>query len=363
MRNTSAHTRYERVSKMSSDSLLVRVNTPQSDEDRLKHIELMKIYTTLQKKVLDLEVELKRTKTAQQIKNNGLERRVKKLEKKHMSRTHKLKRLYKVGLTARVISSFDDEALDKEDAFKQERIDKIDADEVISLVSTYDDELQDECIEYVVTTAIADIPVSAAEAIVTTTPTITAESTKTNVEVTQASKRKGVMIQELEETTTIKTASSQQPLTAEKRNKPPTKAQQRRIMSTYLKNMDGWKLSALKNKSFAEIKELFAKAMKRINNFIDFKTKLVEVSKRKDEAEETQESSSKRVGDEIDQETSKKQNVDDDKESAKLKKCFEILPDDGDDVTIDVIPLSSKPPIIVDYKIYKKGTKTISKFP
>nr|GEV62527.1 hypothetical protein [Tanacetum cinerariifolium] len=52
---------------------------------------------------------------------------------------------------------------------------------------------------------------SAADTIVTTAPTITTESTKTNVEVTLASKRKGVMIQEPEETTTTKTASSQQP--------------------------------------------------------------------------------------------------------------------------------------------------------
>nr|GEZ20730.1 hypothetical protein [Tanacetum cinerariifolium] len=67
-----------------------------------------------------------------------------------------------------------------------------------------------------VTTTIADIPVSAAETIVTTAPTITAESTKTNVEVIQAPKRKGVMIQEPEETTTTKTASSQQPQVQDK---------------------------------------------------------------------------------------------------------------------------------------------------
>nr|GFC03536.1 hypothetical protein [Tanacetum cinerariifolium] len=95
-----------------------RVNIPQSDKDRLKHIKLMKICTILQNKVLNLEDELKRTKTAQQTKIDGLERKVKKLEKKYMSRTHKLKRLYKVGLTDMVISSSDDEALDKEDTSK-----------------------------------------------------------------------------------------------------------------------------------------------------------------------------------------------------------------------------------------------------
>nr|GEX98982.1 hypothetical protein [Tanacetum cinerariifolium] len=145
--------------------------------------------------------------------------------------------------------------------------------------------------------------------------------------------------------------------TAKKRNKPPTKAQQRSIISTYLKNMDGWKPRALKNKSFAEIKELFDKSMKRINNFIDFRTKLVEVSTKKDKAETTQESSSKRARDELDQERSKKQKVEDDKEFEELKKCLEIIPDDGDKVTIDATPLSSKSPTIVDYKIYKEEKK------
>ncbi|GJU79287.1 hypothetical protein Tco_1276357 [Tanacetum coccineum] len=49
----------------------------------------------------------------------------------------------------------------------------------------------------------------------------------------------------------------------EKRNRPPTKAQQRSIMYTYLKNMVGWNPKDLKNKSFTNIQELFDKAMKR----------------------------------------------------------------------------------------------------
>nr|GEW10358.1 hypothetical protein [Tanacetum cinerariifolium] len=71
--------------------------------------------------------------------------------------------------------------------------------------------------------------------------------------------------------------------TAEKRNKPPTKAQQGSIMSTYLKNMGGWKPIDLKNKYFHEIKELFDNVIKRINNFIDFRSELVEVRTKKDE--------------------------------------------------------------------------------
>nr|GEX18396.1 hypothetical protein [Tanacetum cinerariifolium] len=51
------------------------------------------------------------------------------------------------------------------------------------------------------------------------------------------------------------------------------------------------------------------------------------------------------------------QKVKDDKEFKELKKCLEIISDDGDDVTIDATPLSSKSLTIVDYKIYKERKK------
>ncbi|GJR73479.1 hypothetical protein Tco_0085844 [Tanacetum coccineum] len=134
MGDTTARTRFESVSKHSNDSLLARGNTLRSDEDRLKLDELMALCTTLQNRVLDLE----KTKTTQHNEIASLKRRVKKLEKKNRSRTHKLKRLYKVGLTARVESSRDEESLG-EDASKQGRINAIDADEEITLVSVQDD--------------------------------------------------------------------------------------------------------------------------------------------------------------------------------------------------------------------------------
>ncbi|GJX18605.1 hypothetical protein Tco_0221282 [Tanacetum coccineum] len=126
--DTIAQTRFENVSKHSNDSLLARGNTLQSDEDRLKLDELMKLCTTLQNMVLDLE----KTKTTQHNEMTSLKRRVKKLEKKDRSRTYRLKRLYKVGLTSRVESSDNEESLG-EDASKQGRIDVIDADEEITL--------------------------------------------------------------------------------------------------------------------------------------------------------------------------------------------------------------------------------------
>nr|GFA40532.1 hypothetical protein [Tanacetum cinerariifolium] len=86
-------------------------------------------------RVLDLE----KTKTTKFNEIASLKRRVKKLEKRNRSRTHGLKRLYKVGLSARVESYGDEESLG-EDASKQGRmIDAIDADEKITLVNVHDD--------------------------------------------------------------------------------------------------------------------------------------------------------------------------------------------------------------------------------
>ncbi|GJS12165.1 hypothetical protein Tco_0368961 [Tanacetum coccineum] len=99
----------------------------------------------------------------------------------------------------------------------------------------------------------------------------------------------------------------------EKRNKPPTKAQQRSIMTTYLKNMAGWRPKDLKNKNFTEVQKLFDKAMKRVNTFVDMDTELVGGSEGRAEGSETraEESSSKRAGDELKQERIKKQKTDD----------------------------------------------------
>nr|GFB66914.1 hypothetical protein [Tanacetum cinerariifolium] len=98
--------------------------------------------------------------------------------------------------------------------------------------------------------------------------------------------------------------------------------------------------------------------MKKVNTFVDFRTELMEESLKKVEAKITQEGSLKRTGDDLEQERSKKQKVEDDKESEELKKCLEIIPDDGDDVTIGATPFSSKSPTNDDYKIYQEGKKS-----
>ncbi|GKF00448.1 hypothetical protein Tco_0023798, partial [Tanacetum coccineum] len=135
MGDTIAQTRFENVSKLSNDSLLTRGNTLRSDEDSLKLKEFIELYTNLQIKVLDLE----KTNTTQQNEIASLKRRVKKLKQKKRSRTHGRKRLYKVGLSARVESSGDKEDLGEDTSKQERRINAIDADDEISLVSVQDD--------------------------------------------------------------------------------------------------------------------------------------------------------------------------------------------------------------------------------
>ncbi|GJR41005.1 hypothetical protein Tco_1216689 [Tanacetum coccineum] len=120
----------------------------------------------------------------------------------------------------------------------------------------------------------------------------------------------------------------------EKRNRPPTRAQQRNIMCTYLKNMAGWKPKDLKNK-----------------------TELVEgteMEESSNKAEVMEESSSKRERDKLQQESTKKQKMDDDQERVELQSLINVIPDE-EEVSVDAIPLVTKPPSIIDWKIVKEG--------
>nr|GEU64725.1 hypothetical protein [Tanacetum cinerariifolium] len=90
----------------------------------------------------------------------------------------------------------------------------------------------------------------------------------------------------------------------------------------------------------------------------------VKESLKKNQAKVT-EGSSKRAGKELEQESSKKRKVAEqeqakvaDDDTAKLKRCLKIVPEDDDVVAIKAKPLSSKSPTIVDYKIYRKGMKS-----
>nr|GFA66362.1 hypothetical protein [Tanacetum cinerariifolium] len=309
-----------------------------SGEDSIQLKELMEICTNLQKRVLELET----TKTNQSMEIDSLKRRVKKLVKKQGSRTQKLKRLYKVGLGARVESSNEEQSLGEEDASKQGRnIADIDAYAKTTLVNktAKDQESADKEVDAAqdqvsaaTTTTAKDLTVDdntlakALEALktskpktrgmvvrdhkeqsltITTTPTSVADSTRPKARGIVMQEPKRLQAEEQEQLTDDEEAKLFMELlekrmkffaakrAKERRNRPPTKAQQRILMCTYLNNMDG--------------------------------------SQKK---------------------------VDDDQEATELKKCFEIVPDDEDDVNINATPLSSVSSTIIEYKIHKEGRKS-----
>nr|GEV81108.1 retrotransposon protein, putative, unclassified [Tanacetum cinerariifolium] len=270
-----------------------------------------------------LLLRLENTKTTQAFEIDSLKRRVKKLEKKQRSRTHKLKRLYKVGLTARVDSSKDEQSLG-EDASKQGRkINNINANEGITLV--------DETIENQErfndqdNTAMFDAykDLQGKEVIVEQEPKI-----------------RGIVVREQKEpsesrtTTTISSKKSQD--------------NGKRIMveePVKLKKKDQILLDeevALKLQAKINEEERLARERERAQQELEANITLIETW---NDVQAKTDGSSKRSDTELEQESSKKEKIDDDKETAELKQLVKIIPDE-EGVAIVAIPLAVKPPSI-----------------
>nr|GEV10451.1 putative ribonuclease H-like domain-containing protein [Tanacetum cinerariifolium] len=262
--------RPERLSNLPNEPPLGEGNTSRSGEGSMQLLELMDIYTKLLNKVTTLEDELKSTKAVYNKALITLTKRVKKLEKKLK---HKRKR-------AVIDSSKDEEAsLDQEDSPKQEMmIEEIDEDENIKLVKINDG-------EETLAETLVSIKKSATKDKV---KAIMQESEPSNKikkkEMMQISLDEEIAQRMLEEERESLSIEEKLRLLTEfidkrkkilaakraeqKRNKPPTQAQQRTYMSNYIKNMRGYTLKQLKQYSFEEIKMLFDQTMESIRNFV-----------------------------------------------------------------------------------------------
>ncbi|GJZ80589.1 hypothetical protein Tco_0645583, partial [Tanacetum coccineum] len=408
----------------------------------------MALCTTLQSRVLALET----TKTTQANEIASLKRRVKKLKQKKRSRTHGLKRLYKVGSSRRVESS------DDEDMFG---VNDLDGDEVIvesvDVVNTAEEtrSVVEEVTTVTIlvsaattTTTITDVEMTLAQALAelksakpkadkvviqepeqgTTTLTLTTTTDATTIiSVSTRPRAKGLVIHKQEQVPTP-TVSSQQPSQVKVQDKGKGKMVEpepiKKMSKKELLRLDEkltFKLQAeeeeeerLAREKAQQVKEaniawddvqakidahyqlaqrlqaqeqdeltdeekarLFVQFLEQRRKHFAAKraeekrnrpptraqqrsiiTKLVEESSKKEEPEIAHESSLKRPREELEQESSKKQKLEEDKESEELNQCLEIIPDDGDYVTINATPLSTKSPIIIDYKIYKEGKKS-----
>ncbi|GKB24400.1 hypothetical protein Tco_0863801 [Tanacetum coccineum] len=416
MGDTIAQTRFENISKTSNDSLLAGVNTPRSDKDRLKLNELMEFCTKLQQRVLDLE----NTKTAQAQEITSLKLRVNNLgdqedASKQGRKIDDINKYAEITLVDETQGSVDEATLAQalaalKSAKVQEKANVVkEPSESITKTPTLTTTTAATTITAVSTRPKAKGLVIHEEE-QATTPTVSSQQPS---QVKSQVKGKGIMVEEpvkmkkkdqisLNEELAFKLQAEEEEeeerLTKEKaqqikeakivawdnvqvmidddyqmaqqmqaeeqgkliieeksklfvqlikvrkkhfaamraqemRNKPPTKVQKRNTMSTYLKNMARYKHNQLKNKSFDDIQKLFDKAMKRVNTFVDMDIELMEGSEVRAEGSATR------------------------TEGSELQRLIEVVPE-KEEIAIDVIPLETKPPSIVDYKIHKEGKKT-----
>ncbi|GJX94379.1 hypothetical protein Tco_0348965 [Tanacetum coccineum] len=362
-------------------------------------------------------IDLENTKTAQAQKITSLKKRVKKLERKKKARTRGLKRLYKVGLSARIDSSDDEASLgDQKDASKQGRkIHDIDANEDITLKNVHDADMFG---------ALAELKSTKPKAVTTAAiTTITAvirpkakglviqEQEQASTPITSSKdKGKGIMVEEplkmkmkdqvlFDEQEAIRLQAQfdkEERIAREKEEVNATliaqwnniqdkvetdyelaqrlqTEEQEKFYDEQLERRKKGEMdhplicsqrsimcTYLKNMVGWKPKELKTKSFANVQELFHKVMKRVNTfvymnTELVGGSEVREESSSKRAGDELELELSKKQKVDDDKETEELKQCMEIISDDGDDVTIEATPLSIKSPTIVDYKIYKEG--------
>ncbi|GKB33592.1 hypothetical protein Tco_0872993 [Tanacetum coccineum] len=299
MGDTIAQTRFENVSKQSNDSLIARGNTLRSDEDSLKLNELMELCTTLQKKVLDLE----KTKNTQANEIDSLKRKVKNLEKKDRSRTHKLKRLYKG------------------------RINAINADEDITLVNVQDDAdnemfdvnaLNGEEVfvagqnENVVEEVVDVVQVSTAATTVTiTTEEITLAQALADLKSTKP-KAKGI-------------AFESQPT----KKKDQIMLDEEIALKLQAEIDEEERIARVEEEKIDESNIAWDDIQAKVNADYQLAERL--------QAEEQEE--------ELKQESTKKQKVDEDKDTTELQNLMEVIPDE-EEVAIDAVPLATKPPTI-----------------
>ncbi|GJV22873.1 hypothetical protein Tco_1375568 [Tanacetum coccineum] len=158
----------------------------------------------------------------------------------------------------------------------------------------------------------------------------------------------------------------------EKRSKPMTQAQQRDYMSTFIKNQSTWKMAQLKKLTFKELKSEFEKLVKSLESCVPLKINErvkrqgvqleQELSKKhkvvvEDTAEEKIEESVKKKGKRKKQIAKKGINIDktaqveaEDEKEAFMKDKVKDASSEFED-GIDVIPIATKPPSIIDWKI------------
>ncbi|GJX32351.1 hypothetical protein Tco_0242206 [Tanacetum coccineum] len=317
-------------------------DSPQSGEDSIQLSKLMNLCTSLQEKVLDLE----KAKTAQAKKIASLKKRVKQLEKRRKLRNPGFKR-FKTGrkiedLDANAEVTLVNETQEMNDdnlmfdtcvlEEKEIKFEKVVEEPVVS-VATTTKSIPFSTAEVVTTTSVEipdeltlaqtliEIKTAKPKPITTAVTTVKDKGKGKMVEPEKPLKKKDQIDLDEEMARNLKVQIKAKLIEEERlgrqkeeeanilmnrrkkhfaklrakeiRRKPRTKAQNRNQMSTYLKNMAGFKHSQLKSKRYDETQKLFDKEMKRVNTFVDMNSEVVKGS------ETRTEESFKKEGDEL----------------------------------------------------------------
>nr|GEV02339.1 hypothetical protein [Tanacetum cinerariifolium] len=304
------------------------VPTPSSDllssgEDRFILNELMVFCTSLQEQVLDLQ----EAKAAQAKEIVALKKKVSKLNKWKKSRSGGLRRLKRFGSVRRVKYPMEKDGLgNQKDASKQERmIEEIDQNTKIAL----DDETRgrtnnDEMF------GVNDL---AGEEVVVETTTGIKDSVAPTTDVTE------------DEITMA------QALGALKSVKPKMRIDEEYARKLQAEEQEEARLSR------AQQDEEANNSWDNMQAMIDADRLLAERLQAREREEFSYVQKARLLV---------KQKVDENVEpvvddSEELRKCIEIVPDDGDEVLIEDTPISSRSPTIIDYKIHKEGKKNYFK--
>nr|GFA02076.1 hypothetical protein [Tanacetum cinerariifolium] len=259
-------------------------------EDSLKLKELMDLCTNLSNKVLDLKNEVIDIKSTYKVKIKKLESRVEKLEDENKV----LKGLKDLDHQEKVLSMLD--VNDEESAGVEEVLEVVTAAKLITKV---------------VTTAGVDVN----DASVEDTPITAAEATKVIVEVHKPRKRRGVIIQDSEETTTV---TVQPKVQAKDKGKAILIEEPKPLKRQVQIDLDEEVTRQLEAELNADINwNVMIEQVKRINKGIKLPEKEVRQEK------EVEVESSKRKVESLEQEITKKQKIE--KETEELKSIFLLV--------------------------------------
>nr|GEX12031.1 hypothetical protein [Tanacetum cinerariifolium] len=300
--------------------------------------EVMDTCTVLTRRVEHLELD----KIAQALEITKLKQRVKKLERRNKVKVLKLRRMIaEMDQDADVVLEeakevADDAKVDqdtKEDESKPTEVQK-----VVDVVTTA--KLITEVVTAASTTITADkVPV----------PTTTTTAATLKLTVAPSRRTKGVVIRDPEESTNttstiirteakskdkdhVKKKSKEDP--AVKRyqalkRKPQTKAQARKNMMLYLKNVAGFKMDYFKGMYYDDIRPIFE---------ANFNSNVAFLQKTKEQIEKEKSIALKRINETPVEKAAKRQKLDEEVEELKIN--LSIVSNEDADVYIEATPLA-----------------------